>query len=266
MVSNRVFRKKRYLHDEQTTAHQPAKPRREQGGLMALQQRVGNQAVQQLLAQRQAQAQPAPAEAEPVETGQLKIEKPEIKEYDVTGDTLAQVNEQILPPEEWYEYEYRYDPKIENGVVTQVDITVRVIIHLPRWRGPGWDRAVETDKQGWLDLLKSLAGGLDEYETDGQLPQPWLGVDFQKDAPEALKNVWRGMLQEMQNAEQSQLDVIRRRMLVLQQKLIGQPAEQVKTVFDQFQQATEDEEELYHQQRELGQDNQVSINAELMVQ
>lgn len=232
-------------------------------GLVALQQRIGNRAVQRLLVQPQGEARQNQAK-EPVEIGQVKIEKPEIKGYDVTGTTLAEVSKQLLPPKKWYEYKYEYKPKLDKGVVTQVDVTVRLILHVPRWIAPGWTHAAEMDKKNWLEMLKTFAGGFDKYDEKGKLAQGWLGIDFEK-APETIKGPWQAMLQEMQQREMHLLDLIRRRVLILQQRLIRQPEDQLKVIFDRFQQDIELEEKAYNQDREFGKKPEIALSVEELV-
>ena len=72
----------------------------EHSGLTLLQQQVGNRAVQRMLAQRQAEEDEKAAKA-PVEVGEIKIKKPEVEYYEVTGNSLMkraiqQARERIL--------------------------------------------------------------------------------------------------------------------------------------------------------------------------
>ncbi len=267
MISQRALRRKRHLRDEEGSSQRPTKPRRDHV-MMTLQRQIGNQAIQQMLAQRQAAEQAKQDEATaklPVDAGQIKVEKPEIEEYEVSGNSLAEISEQVLPPEEWYEYEYQYNPKVENGVITQIDVVVMTKIRLPRWVGAGWDNASEVDKLAWLQMVGALVGGEDEeYDDMGQLPQQWVGVNWEE-APEALKAEWRGMLQEMQSDEQRRLDMILRRMLVFQQRMLNQPENQVNTVVDQFLKDVEVEEEGYNKQREFGQIQHIVLNPDNLV-
>jgi hypothetical protein len=228
-----------------------------------LQQQVGNRAVQQLLAQRQAAKQDETAK-EPVDAGLLKIEKPKIEEYEVQGNNLTNVSDQVLPPEKWYEYEYQYHPKVENGLVKQVDITIIPTIYLPRWEGPGWEDASAAEKTAWLEMLKTIVGDPDKYEAMLQLPRQWVGLDFEQ-APPSLKGPWQGMLQEMQNQEKNYMDIIRRRASVLQQKMLNQPVEQLKAIFDQFQEGIKIEDEAYGQLREFGKKQQVVLSNDELV-
>lgn len=266
MVSGRVLPKKRQVQRQLQEESRPRSrpPVRQAGdrfGLMALQQQVGNQAVQRLLAQRQAATEKKPEE--PVETGQLKIEKPVIEEYEVNGNSLAEISDQILPPEKWYEDEYQYKPKVENGRVTQVDITIIPKIHLPRWVG-GWDRTSAENKAAWLKILKMLLGEGEKIEDLLELPHQWLGVDFKQARPE-LKGPWQALWQEKQNEERDHQDILRRRAMVLQQKMLNQPVDQLKAIFDLFQQSLKIEEAAYAEQTEFGQEQQITLSADEMV-
>lgn len=271
MISRKILSRKRKIRhpEEEITRPGPAKPARDRFGLMTLQQQVGNQAVQRLLAQRQTEQQAkgdnAQAAKEPVELGQVKIEKPEVKEYEVTGENLQQVSGQILPPEKWYEYEYQYNPKIENGVVTEVEVIVLITIHVPRWVGPGWERAADTEKMAWLKLLETLGVGEDKYEDVTELPKQWVGVDFSQ-APDDLKGEWQKVLLEFQKNEKTPLDIALRRVLVLQQRLLAQPENRVKEIFGKFEEDVRKEEVAYKEQREVGQIQQVTLEREVLVQ
>jgi hypothetical protein len=217
------------------------------------------------LAQRQAEPKPAEAAKEPVEAGQIKVEKPQIEEYEVNGGTLAEAAAQILPPEKWYEIEYQYQPKIENGVVTRVDVTVLTRIHLPRWVGSGWTHAPDIDKASWLAKVSRLGGGLEKWEDVGRLPAQFIGLDWAT-TPEPVKNAWRGMVQEMHNNEQKLLDLIRRRVLMLQKRLLGQPSDQHKAIFAQFLQDLAIEEAAYNQQREFGREQKIVLSLDNLIQ
>jgi hypothetical protein len=268
MVSGRALPKKRRLQRQLQEESKPRSrpPTRQAGdrfGLTALQQQVGNRAVQQLLAQRQAEMKKAETPEELVETGQLKIEKPVIEEYEVNGNSLNEISKQLLSPEKWYEYEYQYKPKVENGQVTQVDITIIPTIRVPRWVG-GWDQASAENKVAWLKMLKVLAGEGEKYEDMLQLLRQWLGINFEQ-APPKLKGPWQGMLQERQSQEKSYMDILQRRALVLQQKMLNQPVEQLKTIFDLFQQSLKIEEAAYAQRRKFGQEQQITLSVNEMV-
>jgi hypothetical protein len=68
------------------------------------------------------------------------------------------------------------------------------------------------------------------------------------------------MVQELQSQEQNSLDIVRRRAMALQQKMLNQPVERLKTIFDQFQKALEIEDEAYSEQREFGKKQEVSLS------
>jgi predicted secreted Zn-dependent protease len=267
-------RRRRRSPDEERSPLRSVNPGARLSGLALLQQQVGNRVVQQMLArstgsgqaQRQAEEDEKAAKAL-VEVGEIEIEKPEIEYYEVTGNSLAEVSGQILPPGQWYEYEYRYVPKVENGVVTQVDVTVDITLRLPQWTGPGWDQAPDADKFEWLQLLQALEiDQEEEYEDVTELPQKWLlGPKWEK-APESLKKEWQAMLQALQSQEKGALDIARRRAMVLQQRLFKQSEKQVKAIFDQFMKDLKIEQEAYIRQMEFGQEQKVSLGAKVMVQ
>lgn len=270
MALGRKKRKKHIIDDEQAKPHRH-KTRGDKFGLLNLQHNIGNQAVQRLLAQRQAAGRQAQDQTKaqedadtPVPVGQLKIEKPIIEEYEVSGNSLRDISNQLQPPDKWYEYDYQYDPKIENGVVIQVYVTVAITIHVPRWAG-GWDETPDEDKIAWLQMLPLLTGESDEYEKMTELPQQWLGISWET-APEALKGEWLKILQEMQTQETGPIDIVRRRAIVLQQRLFKLPEEKTKEVFDRFQEDLKIEEAAYNEQREFGQAQKVTLDTEVLLQ
>ena len=96
-----------------------------------------------------------------------------------------------------------------------------------------------------------------------ELPRQWLGLDF-KQAPPKLKGPWQALMQEKQSEEKEYMDILRRRVMVLQQKMLNQPVEQLKIIFDLFQQSLKIEEAAYAQQREFGQEQQVNLSVDEM--
>ena len=267
-ILQRRKKRRRRRDDEEPLKSRQGRSSEDRLGVMALQRQVGNQAVQEMLGQRQAAEQTdqdSQTAQDLVEVGQIKIEKPEIKEYEVTGESLDQVTNQILPAEQWYEYEYEYDPKVENEAVTQVDVAVRITLHLPLWVGPGWERASDLEKMAWLEMLKSFGNAEDEQEAETLLPQQWLGVNWEQ-APEALKAEWLKMMLEFQTEERTPLDIAHRRAVVLQQRLINQPEENIKEIFDKFWEDLEQEETAYNEEREPGQIQQITLEPDTMVQ
>ncbi len=233
---------------------------------MALQQQVGNLAVQRLLAQRQAGEQQNVTRT-PVDVGRVKIEKPRIEYYEVTGGSLPEACSQVLPPEQWYQYEYRYTPKVENGKVTRVDVIVTVTVQLPRWVGPGWEHAPDADKVEWLAMLQALHIDPDDsYDDITRLPPQWLLGPNWEQAPDAVKGTWRAMLQALQIQEQGPVEIARRHAMVLQQRLLNQPEAQVRTIFDQFMKDLKIEQEAYSRQTEFGLEQKISLDIEIIVQ
>lgn len=273
---SRKKRRRRKSEDEERVKPRSVGPAEgDRLGLAVLQQQVGNRAVQRMLAQRQGQAadqtgrqaeEKERAAKAQVEAGEVKIERPKIEYYDVSGDNLTEVTRQLLPKDKWYQYDYRYRTKTENGVVTRVDVTVTVTVQLPRWTGLGWEQASDFDKLEWLRMLQLLDVDQDVYRDVTKLSQQWLlGPDWKK-APDTVKGQWRAMLQALQTREQTYVDIVRRRVLVLQQRLLNQPEAQVKAVFEQFTKDVKIEQEMYNRQTEFGQKSKVSLGASTMLQ
>ena len=89
--------------------------------------------------------------------GEVKLEEVEYDYYNVTGNTLAEVAQQ-LDPEEWGRCTYRFDYSYEttNGRTTKVDMTLKLTVRLPRWQGQGWDKASPAAKNEWRRMLDAL--------------------------------------------------------------------------------------------------------------
>lgn len=238
------------------------------------QQQFGNRAVQRLLThgdgaallnpqvQREAEEDKAKSQ---VKVGQIEIEKPEIEHYDVTGNSLREISEQLLPDGKWYEYEYEPVYKADKGLINRVDITVHVTVHVPRWTGDGWESASNADKVEWLRLLQSLEIKTEKESVDDTLlPRAWLGVEIDT-LDDQLRSMWKGMMQEMQSQELSPLSTARRRALVLQQRLYGQPENLFKVIVDRFNKELKIEEQAYAQQMEMGQQKKVSVGASALL-
>jgi hypothetical protein len=240
------------------------------------QQQLGNRAVQRMLAhddgaallnpqaQREAEEEQDKTKSQ-VKVGRIEIEKPEIEHYDVTGDTLRDVSEQLLPDAQWYEYRYEPVYKADKGVINRVDITVHVTVHVPRWTGDGWESASTADKIEWLRLLQSLEIKNEKESVDDTvLPRAWLGVEIDA-LDDQLKSTWKGLMQEMQTRELSPLSTARRRALVLQRRLYGQPEHLFKVIVNQFNKELRVEEQAYAQQMEMGQQKKVSVGASALL-
>ena len=257
--------------------HLPAGKTGDRRSLVALsQQQLGNRAMQRLLAQvdgaalldPQVQREPEQEQDKTksqVRVGQIEIEKPEIEHYDVTGNTLRDVSEQLLPDSRWYECRYEPRYKADKGVISRVDITVHITVHVPRWVGDGWESASNADKVEWLRLLQSLdIGNEKESTSDTLLPRAWLGVEIDE-LDDQVRSTWKGMMQEMQTQESSPLSTARRRALVLQQRLYGQPANQFKAIVDRFNVELKVEEEAYAKQMQMGERKKISVGASALL-
>jgi hypothetical protein len=258
--------KRRRLDDEELVKPRTVNRDSDRVGLTLLQQQVGNRAVQRMLTQREAEDKEKTARA-PVELGEIKIERPKVEYYDVTGSSVSEISGQLLPPGQWYEVEYHQTPRLEHGVVKQVDVEAAITIRLPRWTGPGWEHATDLDKMAWLEMLQSVEVDPEaEYEDVTTLPKKWLLGPAWEKTPDTVKGEWRAMLQAVQTQEKSPLDIIRRRAMVLQQRLINQPEKQVKAIADQFTKDLKTEQELYNRQMEFGRENKIALNASNMIQ
>jgi len=170
-------RKTRKNHQKTTSVAKSAQTV-QHSGLLAMQEQVGNAAVQRLLVQRKQHgslsldkasdqavsnlAQREDAEAADELTtagnnGKVTIENMVYAHYDVTGSTLTEVAAQ-LDPKEWgqcyYEFEYSYETMGRR--TKKVDITLRLTIRLPRWQGKGWQTASDAAKVEWQRMISAL--------------------------------------------------------------------------------------------------------------
>jgi hypothetical protein len=240
------------------------------------QQQLGNRAVQRLLAQRdtaallcpevQRQAEEQDKTKTQVKVGKVEIKKPVIETYDVRGSTLREVAEQVLPAKEWFEYRYTPTYRADKGTINQADVTVQITVRVPRWVGDGWESATVAEKAEWLRLLRSLQiAGEGESVEDTLLPRAWLCVEIDA-LDDQLKGMWKGMMQEMQAAEQSPLSTARRRAIVLQRRLYGQPEGQFKAIVDKFGVDLKPEQEAYAKQMQLGEQYEVSVGTSVLLQ
>jgi predicted secreted Zn-dependent protease len=236
--------------------------------MTVLQHNIGNRAVQGLMVQSQHQVnEEEKVPNQPASLGKVVIERPIIQTYDVNGNSLDEVMVQVKTHKDWLRYEYEYDPKVKNGVVSEVDVTVKITIQQPRWVGTNLEHLTPTARSQWQEVLEFFQAPEEKHETTTELPSMWLPDPGWKEAPDSIKNTWRGMLQAMQNHETSLFDIASRRSLVLQKLLLNQPENQTKAIFDKFITDQKKEDEQYAKQREPGKEQQkVSINPNDMVQ
>jgi hypothetical protein len=266
MAKQKVARKRKERQPARPAAAQ--RPGVPQPALLELQRDIGNRAVQRVLARKKGDEQgrdDARAAKKLVQVGLVKIERPKIEYYDVGGSSLREVSRQFLQDGKWYQYDYRYKLKMDQGVVTRVDIEVAITLRLPRWEGASWERAPENEKLAWLHMMSELDLQWDKAEILTQLPQQWLGVDWTK-APETLKSEWRERLLDLQSQEEGHVDRAYRRALVLQQRLLRCPEKLVKAVFDRFVRDLKVEREAYDRQMRFGERKKVGLGANLLVQ
>lgn len=213
-----------------------------------------------------APAQDEEAAKEPVEIGEIKIEKPEIDYYDINAGSLEEAKTGIKDPEEWFEYEYDHETTVEEERVVQANITINLKVHLPRWAGPGWDNASPVEQAKWQEILELFQVADEEFEEMSELPKNILLGPAWEGAPDSLKTNWRAGLESLHKEEQGLLELAYRRALVLQQRLLNQPDGEITAVFDQFLKDMEQEEEEYNRRREAGEALDISLGASKLVQ
>jgi len=175
------IRKRRHRRDEEHRGTVSVNQPLGHSDLGALQNQIGNAAVQRLLAERNGQQQLDPNSAQAIvqnalqrqeeevaeqapANGEVTIEEPTVETYDVTGATLAEVAQQ-LDPNEWGRctYQFAYSYEITNGRATKVDITLTLTIRLPRWQGEGWNQASDGAKAEWNRMLEALRSHEDAH-------------------------------------------------------------------------------------------------------
>lgn len=119
---------------------------------------LGNADTVQRNEEGQEEPQPQPS------NGEVTMAEFQTDYYDVTGGTLAEVAAQ-LDPEEWGRCTYHFDYSYETtgGRTNKVDITLRLIIRLPRWRGEGFDNASPAARREWQRMIEALHRHEDEH-------------------------------------------------------------------------------------------------------
>lgn len=205
--------------------------------LTALQNQIGNAAVQRLLSERNGQqgsdsqrlvqnALQRREEQEAVDqpaNGQVTIEEPTVEYYDVGGSTLAEVATQ-LDPDEWGHCAYSYKMSYEttNGKATKVDITLKLAIRLPRWQR-GWGKASDAAKAEWTNMLEALEAH-----------------------------------------EEQHADIARAWMPIMQEKLLGLRGNRVDPRFEQLKKQVDKETKKFDKQTKHGQNE--GVNLDLSIQ
>ncbi len=216
--------------------------------------------------EQQAEAENEQDNKEALEVGDIEIKKPKIEYYDIKAATLEQAIAEIEDPEEWYEFEFEYDTDTENDIIIKANITIEVKIRVPRWTGPGWEDAMPTEQGRWQEMMAAFQIYDDEYDDTSELPQSVLLGPAWEDAPDALKTEWRSMMQDIQDQEEGLLDLVYRRSLVLQQRLLNQPEKETNTIFDQFIEDLKKEEDEYDRQRDVEKEPEISLSENVLVQ
>jgi hypothetical protein len=107
------------------------------------------------IAQRALEVNRTPVAA--AEKGRIEISPATQDPYDVSGNTLEEVLDQ-LDPDEWGRCTWTWHQSIRTteGVIDRANISLGLRIRLPRWRGRGWRRASEPVKAEWNRMLESL--------------------------------------------------------------------------------------------------------------
>jgi len=232
-------KRRRRRRDEEhhgTIAIQQPSPERD---LTALQNQIGNAAVQRLLAEKNGpqgsdsqslvlnalQRREEQEAADQPDNGQVIIKEPTIDYYDVGGSTLAEVATQ-LDPNEWghckYDYKYRYETETINGKTTKVYVTLELTIRLPRWQR-GWGKASDATKAEWTNMLKALEAHEEEH---AEIARQW--------APK------------------------------IQEGLLGLPKKRADKKFEQLKKQVEKETEKFDKRTKHGQNE--GVNLDLSIQ
>jgi predicted secreted Zn-dependent protease len=131
------------------------------------------------------------------QTGQVTIKQPQIDEYEVTGKTLAEVIGQ-LDPEEWghcsWTVDYNYDTA--NGKTTKVNITLHLIIRMPRW-GEGYNDASPAARKEWQRMLTVLRKHEDGHADIARKWAPIFKGRLLSQPEEKADSIYKQALQEL---------------------------------------------------------------------
>lgn len=206
-------------------------------------------------------------EAEPLEAGEILIDKPDIKTYTVGGKTVDEAISQIKPPDQWFETEYNVKTETDdNNRITKADIKINFTIYVPEWVGHGRDNASPQDEAKWQQSLSSLQIFEDKMDEDGELARPLLLGELWEKAPDDLKKPWLELLEVMHEEEEGHPSTLYRRGTLLQQRLLNQLGDQEDQVISEFVKNVEDEEAEYTKKREIGSLEQIQLTKAKLAQ
>lgn len=139
-------------------------------------------------------------------TGTVTIRPVTTTYYNVSGNTLEEVSQQ-LDPEEWgrCRWNWTYSTRVTDGVASRVNITLALTIRLPRWRGRGWTRASAEAKAEWNRMGEALRTHENGH---ADIARSWAPVLKERllNQPEAdIETLWNEALAEHE-AEQATYD------------------------------------------------------------
>jgi hypothetical protein len=139
-----------------------------------------------------------------IQTGKVTIEQPKVEEYDVTGSKLNEVYSQ-LDPVEWgrcrWVVDYDYDTT--DGKVTKVNITLHLIIRLPRWSGAS--AASAAARAEWQRMLRALRGHEDGHADIARKWAPIFKDRLLKQPEDQVSDKYQKTLDDL-NAESDKYD------------------------------------------------------------
>ncbi len=139
-----------------------------------------------------------------VQTGKVTIEQPKIEDYDVTGSKLSEVYSQ-LDPEEWgrcrWVMDYDYDTV--DGKATKVNITLHLIIRLPRWTNAGSASALA--RAEWQRMLHALRAHEEGHADIARKWAPLFKDRLLRQPEDKLKEKYQNALDDLQ-AESDKYD------------------------------------------------------------
>jgi hypothetical protein len=88
---------------------------------------------------------------------ELKIISESTDVYDVEGDSLSDVHNQL--PTDWGHMEYKIEPPnslIRDGIIVGLTFNLSLQFKMPRWIGPTWKKAGPAVKKEWRRMLGAL--------------------------------------------------------------------------------------------------------------
>lgn len=211
-----------------------------QPSLLSLQDRFGNGAAQRVLtrhalftanhavgipvmAARLVQRDEDHAQTASPVNGQTIIETVRYNEYRIAGKTLAAVAGKL--GSEWGRctYDYTYKSIATNGRVTRVDVTLKLVIRIPRWHGKGYNRASPAVQAEWDRMLTALR-------------------DIHEEGHAEIARKWAPRIR---------------------QELLGQKASDVASCFEQLSAQVAEDQKRYDQQTDHGRAQGVTLDTSI---